>query len=208
MSAASVGPNATFVNPNAVQTDCGIRIPSGFNGGNVGIDVEIPNTASIFNFTSFKIGLEYRDQESQADIVTGGNLRVYHIGPNRLGIRINVIDGITGLSTAYTQTLGNFLAGSSNYEIIYDEVTGNVIYTANGTETIFNIAPPSSPLDTSLATGITLGRFMDNSSRAFPSLCFFSVADNSLLCDTAFVNITVRASIITNKRITYRVKPN
>jgi len=89
---AAIGPNATSINTNAVQTDCGIRIGTGA-GGSAGLDVVVPNTGGIFNFESFLINFDYRDQESVADIVTAGNFRIFHISANALGITINVIDG-------------------------------------------------------------------------------------------------------------------
>ena len=54
---ATVGPNATSVNPLAAQTGCGIRIASG-SGGSTGIDVMIPNTGGIFDFISFVVDFE------------------------------------------------------------------------------------------------------------------------------------------------------
>ncbi len=207
LTAATVGPNATSVNPNAVQTTCGIRIGSG-GGGSAGLDFVVPNTSSIFNFTGFSINFEYQDQEGTADIVTAGNFRIYHITANALGIRINVTDGITGLPTSYTQTLGGFLGGSASYTIAYNPITGAINYTANGTLTIYNVAPPNSPLDTSLASALTVGRFMDNSSSNTPSLCSISFTDTSILCNIGNVAINIGASLITNKRITFRVKPD
>ncbi|QLG45169.1 Ig-like domain-containing protein [Costertonia aggregata] len=204
---ATVGPNATSINANAVQTACGIRIGTGA-GGSTGLDFVVPNTGGIFDFTSFRLNIEYRDQESTADIITGGNIRLYHISGNSLGIRINVIDGITGVSTAYTQTLGNFLSGNVPYSVEYDEVSGNIIYDANGTVTTFSVAPPNSPLDTALSSNLTLGRFMDNSGSANPSLCLVAITDTSKLCDTGTVDLDILATIITNRRITYRVRPN
>ena len=201
---ATVGPNATSVNPLAVQTACGIRIGSGA-GGSTGIDVMVPNTGGIFGFTSFIISFEYRDQEGTADIVTAGNFRIWHISGNNLGVRVQVIDGATGLPATYTQNLGGFLSGNNPYTIEYDELTGDVIYTANGTTTTFNLAPPFSPLDTSLASGLQIGRFMDNAGTGLPSLCSVEFIDSSKLCATASVQITIPTSVITNRRITYRV---
>lgn len=207
LETATVGPDATRVHVNAVQTDCGIRIGSGAGGG-VGIDVRVPNTGNIFGFSSFRGSFEYRDQESVADIVTADNFRIYHIGGNTLGVQVEVIDGVTGTLTTYTQSLGNFLPGSNLYSVEYDERTGDVTYTANGTTTVFSVAPPRSPLDVSQADDITIGRFMDNSGSALPSLCFIAFQDTSKLCATGTVTLNVAASVVTNRRITYRVNPN
>jgi len=204
---ATTGPNATSLNPLAVQTDCGIRIGSG-SGGSVGLDFVVPNTGGIFDFTSFIISFEYRDQESTADIATAGNFRIWHIGGNNLGVQVQVIDGITGLPATYTQDLGGFLGGSNPYSIEYDELTGDIIYTANGTTTTFNLAPAYSPLNSGLASDIILGRFMDNAGTALPSLCSMELVDSSKLCDTADVSIVIPTSLITNRRITYRVNGN
>lgn len=204
---ATIGPNATSVNPLAVQTACGIRIGSG-SGGSVGIDVMIPNTGGIFGFTSFVISFEYRDQENTADIITAGNFRIWHISGNNMGVQVQVIDGITGLSATYTRNLGGFLPGNNPYTVEYDELTGDIIYTANGTTTTFNLAPPFSPLDTSLATDIEVGRFMDNAGSGLPSVCSVEFVDSSKLCNTATVAITIPTSVITNRRITYRVNGN
>lgn len=201
---ATVGPNATSVSPLAAQTGCGIYIFTGA-GGNTGIDVVIPNTGGIFNFTSFAADFEYRDQEGTADIATGGNFRIWHISGNNLGVQVRVIDGNTGLPATYTQNLGGFLAGSNPYRVEYDELTGNIIYTANGTTTTFNLAPPYSPLNTGLATLVTLGRFMDNNGTSTPSLCSMQFTDTSKLCDTGLVTLDIPTSLITNRRITYRV---
>ena len=204
---ATTGPNATSVNPLAVQTACGIRIGSGA-GGSVGLDVVVPNTGGIFDFTSFIVSFEYRDQENTADIVTAGNFRIWHISGNNLGVQVRVIDGITGLPATYTQNLGGFLGGSNPYSIEYDELSGNIIYTANGTTTTFTLAPAYSPLNSGLATDIILGRFMDNAGAALPSLCSMEFVDSSKLCDTADVSIVIPTSLITNRRITYRVNGN
>lgn len=201
---ATTGPDATSVNPLAVQTGCGIRIGSGA-GGSVGIDVMIPNTGNIFGFTSFVVSFEYQDQESTADIVTAGNFRIWHISGNNLGVQVQVINGSTGLPATYTQNLGGFLPGNNPYRVEYDELTGNIIYTANGTTTTFNLAPPFSPLNSGLATGIQVGRFMDNAGSGLPSLCSIEFVDSSKRCDTGTVGIAIPTSIITNRRITYRV---
>ena len=204
---ATVGPDATRVHVNAAQTGCGIRIASGAGGG-IGIDVDVPNTGNIFGFSSFAISFEYRDQENTADIVTADNFRIYHITGNELGVEVEVIDGLSGTLTTYTQTLGSFLPGSNLYTVEYDELSGDVIYTADGTTTTFNVAPPNSPLDVSQADDITIGRFMDNSGSSLPSLCYIAIQDTSKRCATGLVNLQVIANIITNRRITYRVSGN
>ncbi|WP_027076773.1 Ig-like domain-containing protein [Maribacter antarcticus] len=142
LTAATLGPNATSVNPNAVQTSCGIRIGSG-GGGSAGLDFVVPNTNNIFNFTGFSINFEYQDQEGTADIITAGNFRIYHISANALGIKINITDGSTGFPASYTQILGGFLGGSASYTIAYNPITGAINYTANGTLTVYNVAPPN-----------------------------------------------------------------
>ncbi len=206
LTTATLGPNATFINPDAVQTDCGVRIPSNSTGGSVGIDLTIPNSEGIFNFTSFKVDIEYRDQEGTADIVTAGNFRIYHITGDQIGVRVSVINSGTGLPATYTQNLGGFLPGNNPYSIEYDELTGNIIYIANGATTTFSLAPSNSPLDTSLASSVTIGRFMDNNGSALPSLCYVAITDTSKLCDIGEVTLTINANLITNRRITYRVK--
>lgn len=205
---ATVGPNATSINPNATPIECGVHIPSGSTGGNVGLDLVIPNTGGIFAFTSFEVAFEYRDQESQANLVEGGNFRLYHIRANDLGMSLTVINGSTGLQETYTLDLGPFLSGNNPYFVIYNEITGEVIYDANGTVTTFAVAPPFSPLDSSLATDIIVGNQLDNSGRNFASFCSLQFHDRSILCDTAVVTLVVKASVITNRRITYRVGPN
>ena len=207
LTIATVGPDATSVNPLAAQLGCGIYFPTGA-GGSTGFDINIPNSGGIFNFTSFTTAFEYEDQESTADIITSGNFRVYHITGNQLGIRINVINGFTGSASSFTTTLGNFAAGNNPYIISYDELTGSITYTANGTTTIFNVAPANSPLNTALASDVILGRFMDGSGSTRPSLCSMEFIDDSTLCDEANVSLIVKADVITNRKITYRVSPN
>lgn len=207
LSLATIGPDATSVNPLAAQVGCGLHFPSGA-GGSTGFDVDIPNTGGIFDFTSFTVSFEYEDQESTADIITAGNFRVYHITGNQVGIRVDVINGTTGLADSFTVNMGNFVGGNAPYSIGYNEITGNVTYTANGSTTVFALAPAFSPLDTGLAGNIILGRFMDGSGSARPSICSMEFVDDSRLCDDALVSLNVKASIITNRRITYRVKPN
>lgn len=205
---ATVGPDAIGVNPNAVQTACGIRIGAGA-GGSTGLDFEIPNTGGIFNFTSFNIEFDYQDNENTADIITAGNFRIYHITGNEVGISITVINSNTGISTTYTRNLGGFLAGNVTYSIEYQEQTGDIIYTANGTVTTFsNVAPDYSPLDTSLASNPIVGRFMDNAGGPDPSICRVVFTDTSILCDIATATINTLTSVITNRKITYRVNKN
>lgn len=207
LTIATVGPDATSVNPLAAQLGCGVYFPTGA-GGSTGFDINIPNSGGIFNFTSFTTTFEYEDQESTADIITAGNFRVYHITGNQLGIRVDVINGSTGSASSFTTTLGNFVAGNNPYVISYDELTGSISYTANGTTTLFNIAPANSPLNTALASDILLGRFMDGSGSTRPSLCSMEFIDDSKLCDEADVTLNVKANIITNRMITYRVSSN
>lgn len=204
---AIIGPNASSVNPNAAQIGCGIHFPSGA-GGSTGFDIVVPNATGIFDFTSFAVSFEYQDQESTADIVTAGNFRIFHSAGNSMGVTITVINGTTGLQQSFTQTLGNFLAGNNPYTVAYNETSGIVSYTANGTTTTFPMAPANSPLDSSAATDVIIGRFMDGSGSSLPSLCSMEFVDASILCDDADVDITVTASVITNRRITYRVNPN
>lgn len=206
LTLATAGPNAISVNVNAIQTGCGIRIPAGSTGGNVGLDVVVPNTTGIFDFTSFVIEIDYADREGTANIVEGGNFRIYHISANNIGVNINVIDGITGLSTSYTRDLGAFSPGTSSYVIEYDEITGDIIYTLNGTTTVFpNVAPDFSPLRASAAGNVTIGKFMDNAGSTTPALCKVAITDTSKLCSTGTVFLDMVLSVITNKRITYRV---
>ncbi|TLP75646.1 Ig-like domain-containing protein [Maribacter sp. ACAM166] len=208
LTSATVGPDAISIDADATQVGCGIHIPPGQGGGSKGLDLVIPNTGNIFDFTSFRFDFEYRDQESTADIATAGNFRVYHITGNQLGLRVSVINGSTGLPANYTVTLGSFLAGNIPYTVEYDELTGNVIYTANGNTTTTNMAPPYSSLDVSLATNITIGRLMDNSGTALSALCSIAFTDTSILCDTGMVTIDIITSVITNRNITYRVNRN
>lgn len=207
LTIATVGPDATSVNPLAAQLGCGVYFPTGA-GGSTGFDINIPNSGGIFNFTSFTTTFEYEDQESTADIITAGNFRVYHITGNQLGIRVDVINGSTGSASSFTTTLGNFVAGNNPYVISYDELTGSISYIANGTTTLFNVAPANSPLNTALASDILLGRFMDGSGSTRPSLCSMEFIDDSKLCDEADVTLNVKANIITNRMITYRVSSN
>ncbi|MGB3152836.1 MAG: Ig-like domain-containing protein [Maribacter sp.] len=207
LTIATIGPDATSVNPLAAQLGCGVYFPTGA-GGSTGFDINIPNTGGIFNFTSFTASFEYEDQESTADIITAGNFRVYHITGNQIGIRVDVINGSTGLANSFTVNLGNFVAGNNTYIISYDELKGAITYTANGTTTLFNVAPAFSPLNTALASDILLGRFMDGSGSTRPSFCSMEFIDDSKLCDEADVILNVTASVITNRKITYRVKPN
>ncbi|MDC6389678.1 Ig-like domain-containing protein [Maribacter sp. PR1] len=207
LTLATVGPNATSINPSAAQTGCGTYFPSG-SGGSTGFDINIPNTGGIFDFTSFTVSFEYEDQESTADIITGGNLRVYHISGNNIGLRVDVINGTTGLPDSFTINLGSFVSGSVPYVINYDEITGNVTFSANGATTVFPLAPEYSPLNTGLATDVLLGKFMDGSGSARPSLCSMEFIDNSHLCDSAIVTLNVAATVITNRGITYRIKAN
>ena len=207
ITTATIGPNATSVNPNAAQTGCGIHFPTG-SGGSTGFDIVVPNTSGIFNFTSFEVSFEYQDQESQADIVTAGNFRIYHFRPNEMGLEIDVVNSVTGLTETFTQDFGNFLSGNNPYSVAYNETTGEVTYTANGSSTVYAVAPPNSPLDSSLATDIIIGERMDGSGSSTPSLCSMEFVDNSVLCDEADVSLTVIATVITNRNITYRVNKN
>tara|TARA_R110002012_G_scaffold263456_2_gene446409 strand:+ start:52854 stop:53855 length:1002 start_codon:yes stop_codon:yes gene_type:complete len=206
LTTATIGPNAISINTNAVQTACGLRIPSTASGGTTGLDVVVPNTGGIFNFISFQLDFEYRDQEGTADIVSGGNFRVYHIGANTLGITLNLTNGATNLPMTITQSLGNFLPNSATYSIAYNSLNGSISYTANGTTTNFTVSPPFSPLRTALASNIIIGQFMDNSGSTLPSICSMAFTDTSRLCDDGTVSLTFGASVITNKKITYRVK--
>jgi len=47
---------------------------------------------------------------------------------------------------------------------------------------------------------------MDNSGNALPSLCRMSINDTSKLCVTGSISLEVKATIITNRRVTYRIK--
>jgi hypothetical protein len=191
----------------AAQLGCGIYFPSGA-GGSAGFDINVPNTGGIFNFTSFTVSFEYEDQESTADIVTAGNFRVYHITGNQLGLRVNVINGTTGLPDSFTITLGSFLNGNRAYSISYDEISGSVTYTANGNTTILPLAPANSPMNTSMASDILLGRLMDGSGSVRPSLCSMEFVDDSRLCDVAEVTLNLKMSVITNRNVTYSANLN
>ena len=127
---------------------------------------------------------------------------------NAVGIRVDVIDGNTGLPASYTLELGDFLTGSNLYTVEYDELTGNIIYTADGTTITVPIAPADSPLNSSTASGIVIGYQMDNNGRDDPSLCYVAIQDTSKFCVTGNVDLNVIASVVTNRRITYRVDPD
>lgn len=205
---ATVGPNASSINPDAEQLGCGIIIPADDSGGATGLDIIVPNTGNIFEYRSFRIAFRYNDNEGTAEIISGGNFRIYHIGSNNLGVRVNVVSSVTGTTVALTVDLGSFGSGENDYIVEYDEVTGDIIYTRNGIVNTIALAPDNSPLDTTLVTNITIGQFMDGGSSPDPSLCDISIIDTSKLCDIATVNLDVRATIITNRNITYRVNRN
>lgn len=207
LTSATVGPDAVSINSNTAQSGCGVRLTTA--GGSTGLDLVVPNTGGIFDFTAFDISFDYQDQESTADIVSGGNFRIYHISGNELGIRITVIDPDTGTSVQHTQNLGSFLAGNNNYVVTYDEVTGNITKTVNGTSTVYpGVAKPFSPLDSSLSSDIIVGQFMDGAGNTVPSLCSIRISDKSSRCSIGTVAINTTASIITNRTITYRVEGN
>ena len=206
LTQATVGPDASSINPDTEQAGCGLRTTSA--GGSTGLDINGPNTGSVFDFTGFRLDFTYRDQEGTADIISGGNFRVYHIGSNTLGISLNLINGDTGASLSVTQTLGNFAAGDSDYSIEYDEINGDIIYSVNGSsQTFSNVAPDFSFIDSSLASDLTIGHQLDGSGSANPSLCGISVYDTSNQCDSATVALNIMSSVITNKRITFRINP-
>ena len=121
---------------------------------------------------------------------------------------LSVLNSNTGLPQTYAVDFGSFLSGNNPYSVTYNEVTGEVIFNANGTVTTYPVAPPFSPLDTSLATDITVGRQLDNNGRNFASFCSIQIYDRSVLCDTALVTLNIQANIITNRRITYRINNN
>ncbi|MEO1013340.1 MAG: Ig-like domain-containing protein [Bacteroidota bacterium] len=207
LTSASVGPDATSINSNAAQAGCGIRMTTA--GGSMGLDLLIPNTGGIFDFTGFEISFDYQDQESTADIVSGGNFRIYHISGNALGVRITVIDPDTGTSVQHTQNLGGFLPGNNNYVVTYDEVTGNITKSVNGAITVYpGVAKAFSPLDSSLSSDVTVGQFLDGGGNVIPSLCSMSISDKSSLCTIGTVSINSSTSILTNRNITYRVTAN
>ena len=206
LTQAVVGPDATSINANTEQAGCGIRTTS--SGGSTGLDVTVPNTGNIFAFTGFRVDFTYRDQEGQADIISGGNFRIYHRSANALGIELDLINGDTGATLSITENLGNFGPGDSDYSVEYDEINGDIIYTLNGvTQTISDVAPDFSFIDDSLATDLIIGRRMDGAGRSTPSLCGITVLDTSNLCDSATVSLNMSTSVLTNKRITYRVNP-
>ena len=206
LTQAAVGPDATAINADTEPAGCGIRTTT--SGGSTGLDIIVPNTGNIFAFTGFRVDFTYRDQEGQADIISGGNFRIYHRSANALGIELDLINGETGASMRITENLGNFGPGDSDYRVEYDEINGDIIYTLNGvTQTISDVAPDFSFIDDSLATDLTIGRRMDGAGRSTPSLCGIAVLDTSNQCDTATVSLNMMTSVITNKRITNRVNP-
>lgn len=207
LTQATVGPDATSINTNTEQAGCGIRTTTA--GGSTGLDMIVPNTGSIFDYTGFRVDFTYRDQEGTAEIISGGNFRIYHISGNALGIQLDLIDGATGANISVTQTLGNFGPGDSDYSVEYDEINGDLIYTINGsTQTFSNVAPDFSFIDANQATDLTIGKQMDGSGSADPSLCNITIYDTSNLCDSATVYLNIMSSVVTNKRITYRINPN
>lgn len=208
LTAATIGPDATSINPDATSIECGLHIPPGSSGNNIGLDIVVPNTGGIFNFSSFEVSFEYRDQESIGDLLVAGNFRLFHIDDDDLGIEITFINGDTGLQQTTTITLGSFVAGNVPYSVAYNEITGEITYDANGTVTVFSVAPIFSPLDVSLASDIVIGNGIDNAGQNFASFCSLSIEDQSAMCDTALVTLDVKALLITNRRITYRVNPN
>ena len=110
---ATVGSNATSVNPNAVPIECELHIPSGSNRGYVGLDMVISNTGGAFGFTSFEVVFEYRYQESQATFIEGGNFSLYHIRANDLWMLLTVVNGTIWLKQTYQVDLGSFLSGKT-----------------------------------------------------------------------------------------------
>ncbi|MEY3444278.1 MAG: hypothetical protein RLZZ519_2559 [Bacteroidota bacterium] len=130
---ATIGPNATAI--DADVTDDGAAIYIGANCGAVkGIDLTIPNTASIFDQPEMGMTFRFRKLESRSDFFLRGGTSFYQSG-NNLWVMFRTTDGGPGFidygpyNTAFTLVEDGLF---HEYTFIYTAASGIATVSVDG----------------------------------------------------------------------------
>lgn len=140
-----MGPNASAVGPNATSSPGGVGSTNGLNPGSpsANINLHIPNTGNVFDIPNIDISIDFRRNESTAQMIKRGVFTFNQsstIGSFKVVFRVN--DGTGGTvvtSTAYPIPQD---ATFRNYRFTYDNCSGI------GTMYVNNVTVWSSPTPT------------------------------------------------------------
>ena len=172
VTTAAVGPNATSVGANASSSAGGVGGTNGLNPGvpTIDINLNVPNTAGVFDVNNIDISIDYRRNESTASMFRRGTFISNNGAANfRVTYRVNNAGTpVTITSTAVAIPQDNTFR---NYRFTYDNCTGV------GQTYVNNVVTWTSPTPTAglnlywVGDGnLIIGDAMDGAGNNIPNL--------------------------------------
>ncbi len=160
---ASIGPNATAIDPDVIDNGIG-EIHIGANcGGTKGIDLTIPNLASLFDQPEMGMTFRFRKFETRSDFFVRGGTSFYQLG-SMLYISYRTEDGSGGFidygpfNTSHSISEDNLF---HEYTFIYVMSTGLATVIVDNVLVWSNDGPDNRALYWTAAPDPIVGTVMD-----------------------------------------------
>ncbi len=172
---AVVGPNASSIGASAVTSTGGVGGTKGLNPGAPtanDINMNIPNTGGVFDVANIDVSIDYRRNESTANMLRRGTFS-FHPGSTAGSFQVTfrVNNGSGGTTVTSTVTSIPQDATFRNYRFTYDNCTGV------GTAYVNNVVVWSSPTPTANQNlywvgdgNVVIGQDMDGANNNIPNL--------------------------------------
>jgi hypothetical protein len=176
ITTAVVGPNATSAGATATSSPGGVGGTNGLNPGAPSpasdINFNIPNTGGVFDVANIDVSIDYRRNESTANMLKRGAFS-FHPGSTAGSFQVTfrVNNGSGGTTVTSTVTAIPQDATFRTYRFTYDNCTGV------GTAYVNNVVVWSSPTPTANQNlywvgdgNVVIGQDMDGANNNVPNL--------------------------------------
>jgi len=174
VTTAVIGPNATSIGSNATSSPGGVGGTNGLNPGIPTIDVNmnIPNTGNIFDINSIDVSIDYKRNESTAQMIKRGAF-TFNTGGGSANFSVTYRVNNGGTPVTITSTIVNIPQDNTfrNYRFTYDNCSGI------GKTYVNNVVVWTSPTPTANLNlywvgdgNMIIGQDMDGAGNNIPNL--------------------------------------
>lgn len=175
VTTAVVGPNATSAGVTATSSTGGVGGTNGLNPGAPtasDINLTIPNTGNIFDMSSIDVSIDYRRNESTAQMVRRGTF-TFNTGGTVANFRVTyrVSTGTVVTTVSSTNVAIPIDAVFRNYRFTYDNCSG--VGTAYVNNVVVWTSPTTTPGQNLYWVGdgnVVIGQDMDGANNNVPNL--------------------------------------
>lgn len=175
ITTAAVGPNATSAGGTATSSTGGVGGTNGLNPGAPtasDINLTVPNTGNIFDMSSIDVSIDYRRNESTAQMVRRGTF-TFNTGGTVANFRVTyrVSTGTVVTTVSSTNVAIPIDAVFRNYRFTYDNCSG--VGTAYVNNVVAWTSPTATPGQNLYWVGdgsVIIGQDMDGANNNVPNL--------------------------------------